>query len=82
MRLAIANELRKIAKADPKLYLMTGDLGYGVFDFIQRKFPKQYTNVGISEQFMTSAAAGMALTGMILQHHVNEALHVLELEKK
>ena len=64
MRLAIANELRKIAKADPKLYLMTGDLGSGVFDFIQRKFPKQYTNVGISEQFMTSAAAGMALTGM------------------
>ena len=48
-------------RQDPRVYLLTGDLGWGVFDELLRNFPKQCINVGIAEQNMIGIAAGLAL---------------------
>jgi len=43
--------------------LVVGDLGFGVVENFQKKFPKQFINAGVAEQNMTGLAAGLALTG-------------------
>ena len=56
---ALMNE----AKANEDLVFITGDLGFGVFEEFEKKFPKQYLNLGIAEQSMTGIAAGLGLDG-------------------
>lgn len=63
MRNAVVNELTKKALADDKIIVLTADLGYSVFEDFAKALPKQFYNVGISEGVMTSAAAGLALSG-------------------
>lgn len=48
-----------------QLLLVTGDLGYGVFEELQSKFPNHFLNAGITEQSLTSLAAGLADTGWL-----------------
>ena len=55
-----------LAEKDSNLMLLTGDLGYGVFEEFEKKYPKQYLNVGVAEQNMTGVAAGLALEGKII----------------
>jgi transketolase len=47
------------------IIFITGDLGYGVWDDIQEKFPERYLNCGSSEQLMVSMAVGACLEGKI-----------------
>lgn len=63
MRDAFVNKLTKLAEADEDIVLLTGDLGFGVFENFESKFPGQYFNVGVAEQNMTGLAAGLALEG-------------------
>jgi len=49
--------------ATPDVVLITGDLGFGVLNDFQKKYPKQILNAGVAEQNMTGLATGMALTG-------------------
>ena len=63
MRPAFVNELEKIMKSDKNTHLLTGDVGFSVFERIRDSFTKQYINMGLSEQNMIAVAAGMALTG-------------------
>ena len=63
MRDAFIESLSKIAKNDKDIFLITGDLGYGVLDDFAKKFPSQFLNVGVAEQNMTGIAVGMALNG-------------------
>jgi transketolase len=53
----------ELAEADPNLYLVTGDLGFGVVDAFAKRFPRQFVNAGVAEQNMTGLAAGLALSG-------------------
>lgn len=62
MRNAFVKELENIMK-DSNTFLLTGDLGYSVFEKIREKFERQYLNMGVAEQNMIGVAAGMALTG-------------------
>jgi transketolase len=48
---------------DPNTILLTGDLGYGLFDIIRERFPEQFYNFGSSELTMVTAACGMTLEG-------------------
>lgn len=43
--------------------LLTGDLGFGVFEEFEQKFPGQYLNCGIMEQSIIGIAAGFAHAG-------------------
>lgn len=63
MRIAFVNTLYKSALKDKKITLLTGDLGYSVFETFQEKMPNQFLNVGIAEQNMTGVAAGLAIEG-------------------
>lgn len=63
MRAAFSEALVRIARADPKVLLLTGDHGYSLFDEFRRNFPQQYINAGIAEQNMVGMAAGLARAG-------------------
>lgn len=63
MREALAKELVKQAKKNKNLILLTGDLGYTVFEEFQRLFPNQFFNVGVAESNMIGIATGLALSG-------------------
>lgn len=63
MRNAFVDELTRLAEDDPDVVLITGDLGFGVFEDFEQRFPRQYINAGVAEQNMTMVATGMALEG-------------------
>lgn len=63
MRDTFVRTLIDVAKADPDVILMTGDLGFGVLKPFWEQLPDQFVNAGIAEQNMTGVAAGMALNG-------------------
>lgn len=63
MRDAFSNALVRLALADPKVLLLTGDHGYALFDEFRIRCPDQYINAGIAEQNMVGMAAGLARVG-------------------
>ena len=63
MRDTFVKTLIEVAKKDPSVELVTGDLGFGVLKPFWEQCPDQFTNAGIAEQNMTTMAAGMALEG-------------------
>lgn len=63
MREAFSNALVRLALADPKVLLLTGDHGYALFDEFRKRCPNQYINAGIAEQNMVGMAAGLARVG-------------------
>jgi transketolase len=58
-----AGSLFEAMEKDDSIYLLVGDLGFGVFDKIRDTFPKRFINCGASEQAMLGIAVGMALEG-------------------
>lgn len=63
MRDAFIAKLTDLARNDPRVVLITGDLGFGVLTKFAEDLPSQYVNAGVAEQNMTAIAAGMALSG-------------------
>ncbi|MGA8213594.1 MAG: transketolase C-terminal domain-containing protein, partial [Candidatus Sulfotelmatobacter sp.] len=66
MRTAFLNELFELAKQNPRIVFMTGDLGFSVVEKFMQELPKQFINAGVAEQNMTGMAAGMAMSGKIV----------------
>ena len=64
MRNAFADEARLLAKADPRLVLLSGDIGNKLFDKYKADNPERFINCGIAEANMMGTAAGMALSGL------------------
>jgi transketolase len=58
--------LTGLAKNDPRVFLITGDLGFAVLDDYSRTYPRQFLNAGVAEQNMTGLATGLALDGRIV----------------
>ncbi|MDP3941920.1 MAG: transketolase C-terminal domain-containing protein [bacterium] len=65
MRYSFISTLLKSAKKNPRIMLLTGDVGYSVFDTYSTELPAQYLNCGVAEQNMTGVAAGLAIEGKI-----------------
>lgn len=63
MRDAFVKAAMTLAEKDKNVYLITGDLGFGVLKPFWEAFPKQFINAGIAEQAMTGVAAGLAKEG-------------------
>jgi len=57
----LINEMNK----NEKIFLLTGDLGFGLFDDIKKKFPNRFINVGSCEQLMIGLAVGLSYEGWI-----------------
>lgn len=63
MRTAFFKELTALASTDPRIFLVVGDLGFGVVEEFARTHPDRFLNAGVAEQNMTAVAAGLAHTG-------------------
>lgn len=63
MRNAFIEELVILARANPNIALIVGDLGYSVIEPFADEFPDRFINAGVAEQNMTGLAAGMASEG-------------------
>ena len=66
MRDTFIAQLKQRAIEDPRIMLITGDLGFGVFDQYRKNCPNQFLNVGVAEQNMTMVATGMAMEGHVV----------------
>jgi transketolase len=64
MRNAFASEITDMALADPRVVLLSGDIGNRLFDKFRDKCPDRFYNCGVAEANMMSVAAGMALSGL------------------
>ena len=64
MRRRFGKIIHNLAKKDKKIILLVGDIGYGIFDDFRKDFPKRFFNLGICEQSLIGAAAGMSLEGL------------------
>lgn len=65
MRKQFADILHEIMQDNPKIVVIVGDVGFGVFDQIRIDFPDRFFNAGASEQLLLGMAVGMALEGYI-----------------
>ena len=65
MRRALAGELINLAEQNQKIFFITADLGFGVFDEFKARFPNRYINVGIAEAGMVGLASGLTKEGFI-----------------
>jgi transketolase len=63
MRTAFIDELGILAEADPRIWLVTGDLGFSVLDAFAERFPDRFVNAGVAEQNMMGVASGLARMG-------------------
>lgn len=66
MRTAFVRSLEELARDDKRIFLLTGDLGFSVFEKFRDEFPDRFIDVGIAEANMTGVAAGLALSGKIV----------------
>jgi transketolase len=66
MRDAFIERLTQLAESNPRILLITGDLGFGVLTDFAKRFPRQFLNAGVAEQNMTGLATGLALEGRIV----------------
>jgi transketolase len=65
MRKEFAHLLHTEMDINPDIYLITGDLGYGLWDKVKNDYPDRFYNVGSSEMAMMGAAIGLAMDGKI-----------------
>jgi len=66
VRTAFIETLCDLAGRDPRIWLLTGDLGYSVLERFAARFPDRYVNMGVAEQNMAGVAAGLALEGRVV----------------
>lgn len=64
MRNAFADEITSLGAKDPRVVLLSGDIGNKLFDKFKEKAPGRFFNCGVAEANMMGVAAGLALSGL------------------
>lgn len=65
MRGEFAYQLHQQMQQNSGIWVVTGDLGYGMLDAIRSDFPDRFINTGAAEQAMMGIGVGLALEGKI-----------------
>ena len=65
MRGQFAFDLYKAMAKNKDIFLLCGDLGYGIFDNHIQDFPRRAMSIGASEQTLLDIAVGLAYEGKI-----------------
>ena len=65
MRAQFIRTLVELAEKDPRIILLSGDLGFTVIEPFVEKFPGRFFNIGVAEQNMIGIATGLAKEGFI-----------------
>jgi transketolase len=63
-RTVVGEAILELAKNDPRIWLLTPDIGWGCKEF-RDAHPERYIDTGISEQCVVGISAGLALEGNI-----------------
>ena len=61
----MAGHLFDLMATNSDIVVLTGDLGFGLFNKIRDMYPKRFFNVGASEQSLVDIAVGLAMSGKI-----------------
>lgn len=64
MRNAFADEVTKLAGADPRVVLFSGDIGNRLFDNFKAAHGRRFLNCGVAEANMIGMSAGAAMCGL------------------
>jgi transketolase len=64
MRNAFADELTKLGDEDPRVVMLSGDIGNRLFDKFKARHPARFFNCGVAEANMMGVAAGMGMNGL------------------
>lgn len=65
LRRRFADEIYAAMKKNKNIVIVTGDLGYRIWDQIRQDFPDRFYNVGAAEQALIGISIGLALEGKI-----------------
>ena len=65
MRRCFVNMLHEKMHVNKKIWVITADLGYKMWDEIKIDYPNRFINVGAAEQAMIGIGIGLALEGKI-----------------
>lgn len=65
MRRTFADALHERMHVNKKIWVVTADLGYKMWDQIKSDYPHRFINVGAAEQLMVGMGVGLALEGKI-----------------
>jgi hypothetical protein len=65
MRSSFVRTLTELAARDPRVLLLTADLGYSALELFADEFPERFFNVGVAEQNMVGLATGLAEAGFL-----------------
>ena len=65
MRKAFSTTLAELAERDPRIMLLTGDLGFMALEPFADRFPDRFINMGVAEQNMVGVGTGLAESGFI-----------------
>ncbi len=63
MRTAFVRTLSQIMKKHKDVIALTADMGFSVFENMQKEFPGRFFNTGVTEQSTIGLATGLALSG-------------------
>jgi len=63
LRSEFVEELSQLMNEDEDIFVLLGDLGFGIFDNLREAYPHRCINVGSAEQLMLGMACGMTLQG-------------------
>ena len=61
LRRRFADDIYNAMKTNKDIFVVTGDLGYKIWDQIRSEFPDRFINVGAAEQTLIGVAIGLAL---------------------
>jgi len=64
LRQEFAQLIHQKMEIDSSIWVLTGDLGFGMWDQIKSDFPERFINTGAAEQAMMGIAVGLAQAGM------------------
>jgi transketolase len=63
MRETFFTTIEEIAGVRDDIFILTGDLGFKLFDSFRTKYPDRFFDIGVAESNMVGIAAGLALSG-------------------
>lgn len=63
MRVNFFKTIEDKASLHNNIYLLTGDLGFKLFDNFRAKYPDRFFDIGVAESNMSGIAAGLSLSG-------------------
>jgi len=61
MKAVFFKTIEELAESNKDIFILTGDLGFKLFDNFRGKYPDKFYNIGVAEANMISIAAGLSL---------------------